>query len=296
MRPQGEGIRARHSSLLQRPLEITEGIESFPARTPTLPPATHTNSYALGGRDVLLVEPASPFEDEQRAFIQWARGLASSGRRLVGIFLTHHHADHVGGAGVLSRELGLPLWAHERTADRLGNVGVERTLHDGDEILLQGPKPQRWSVLHTPGHAPGHLCLHEPALACVVAGDMVASIGTILIEPGDGDMAVYLGQLERLRRLEARTALPAHGAPIGDPGALFERYIQHRGMRESKILHALAAASPDGDTLDDIVSRAYDDTPQNVWVIARLSLAAHLVKLVREGRVRAEGERYSLSH
>jgi glyoxylase-like metal-dependent hydrolase (beta-lactamase superfamily II) len=281
---------------LQRPLEIAEGIASFPARTPTLPPATHTNSYALGSRDVLLVEPATPYEDEQRAFLDWARALSSSGRRLVAIFLTHHHADHVGGAEVLSRELGLPLWAHPQTVNRLRGVQVQRTLEDGDELLLEGPAPQRWTVLHTPGHAPGHLCLHEPALRCVVAGDMVASVGTILIEPGDGDMAVYLAQLDRLRRLEARVALPAHGAPIENPVALFEKYIEHRGMRESKILQALAAASPDGDTLDELVSRAYDDTPRSIWVIARLSLAAHLVKLVREGRARSDGERYSISH
>jgi glyoxylase-like metal-dependent hydrolase (beta-lactamase superfamily II) len=283
-------------SLLQRPLEIAPGIASFATRTPTLPPATHTNSYALGSRDVLLVEPSTPFEEEQRAFIEWARGLTAAGRNPVAIFLTHHHPDHVGGADVLSRELGLPLWAHQQTAERLPNVAVHRILSEGDELTLDGPTPQCWRVLHTPGHAPGHLCLHERALGHLVAGDMVASIGTILIEPGDGDMAVYLGELERLRRLEARIALPAHGAPIDDPSGLFERYIHHRGMRESKILHALAAASRDGDTLDEIVSRAYDDTPQHVWVIARLSLAAHLVKLVREGRVRADGERYSLSH
>ncbi len=245
---------------------------------------------------MLLVEPATPFEDEQRAFIEWARELRSTGRNLVAIFLTHHHPDHVGGAEVFSRELELPLWAHWQTADRLRGVRIARTLGEGDEIVLDGPDPQRWTVLHTPGHAPGHLCLYEPVAGHLVAGDMVASVGTILIEPGDGDMAVYLNQLDRLRRLEARTALPAHGTPIDDPSALFERYIQHRGMRESKILHALAAAAPDGDTIDDIVSRAYDDTSQSVWAIARLSLAAHLVKLVREGRVRVDGERYSLSH
>ena len=37
----------------------------FGARTPTLPPATHTNSYALGARDVLLIEPSTPYESEQ---------------------------------------------------------------------------------------------------------------------------------------------------------------------------------------------------------------------------------------
>ena len=40
-----------------RPRELSSSLELFPARTPTLAPATHTNSYALGGREVVLVEP-----------------------------------------------------------------------------------------------------------------------------------------------------------------------------------------------------------------------------------------------
>ena len=83
---------------VERPRSVADGVALFPARTPTLPPATHTNSYALGTRDVLLVEPATPFEDERRAWLDWARGLASQGRHLVAIFATHHHIDHISGA------------------------------------------------------------------------------------------------------------------------------------------------------------------------------------------------------
>src|SRR5688572_25690444 len=119
-----------------RPRELTRSIESFAARTPTLPPATHTNSYALGTRDVLLVEPAPEDEGEQRAWIEWARSLASQGRNAAAIVLTHHHRDHVGGAALMAKELGLPIWAHEATAQRLPHLEVARFLEEGDVLAL----------------------------------------------------------------------------------------------------------------------------------------------------------------
>ena len=281
--------------MARRPRELSRSLEAFAVRTPTLPPATHTNSYALGSRDVLLVEPATPYEDEQRAWIAWARALPSSGRRAVAILATHHHPDHVGGLDVLARELGLGVWAHPLTVERLPaeqRALVTRRLAEGEEIVLEGPVPAAWRVLHTPGHAPGHVCLFEPESGAVVVGDMVASVGTILVEPGDGDMTVYLEQLARLEALGARVALPAHGDPIDEPSTTFRRYIEHRLMREKKVLDAVVAAGAAGAEPADLVPRAYADTPAHVWPIALLSLRAHLEKLARDGRVTAEGSRY----
>jgi len=276
-----------------RPRDLSRSIAMVAARTPTLPPATHTNSYAIGAREVVLVEPATPYAREQRAWLGWARGLGAQGRRPVAILATHHHADHVGGIDVLARELDLPVWAHAETAVRVPHVQVSRRLEDGEAIVLGGPIPERWTVLHTPGHAWGHVCLWDEDSRAVVVGDMVASVGTILIAPGDGDMRVYLEQLERLAGLGARLALPAHGDPIDEPTALFRRYIKHRGMREAKTLGALSPDAAGGQTLEELVPVAYDDAPVSMWPIARLSLASHLAKLAEEGRARERDGRWT---
>jgi glyoxylase-like metal-dependent hydrolase (beta-lactamase superfamily II) len=258
-------------------------------------PATHTNAYALGSRDVLLVEPATPYEDEQREWLAWAEGLRSAGRRLVALFATHHHIDHVGGAEALSRALGLPVWAHAITAERL-DVAVERRLVEGDAIELDGPVPQRWNVFHTPGHAAGHLCLLEAESRTAIVGDMVASEGTILIPPDDGgDMGEYLRQLVRMGEWGARVALPAHGEPIDDPDALFARYVAHRLMRERFVTEALSAFGAAGATVDELVPKAYADAPPSIWPIAMLSLRAHLAKLVSDGVVRERDGRYTMA-
>ncbi|MCU0685095.1 MAG: MBL fold metallo-hydrolase [Polyangiaceae bacterium] len=263
-------------------------VEIFPALTPTLPPATHTNSYALGAREVLLIEPATPYEAEREAWLAWAERLRAEGRTLVALVATHHHDDHVGGAAFLARALGLPLWAHALTAERIA-APVDRFLHDGETLRLEGPDAQGWQVLHTPGHAPGHVCLYEPSLGAIVAGDMIAGVGTILIMPGDGDMREYLRQLERLGALGAKVALPAHGDPIEEPAARFAAYVAHRLAREAKVVRALETGGAAGLPLDQLLPRAYDDVSPSAWPLAKLSLLAHLEKLVVEGRVSASG-------
>lgn len=263
--------------------EVVPGVQMLPFRTPTLPPATHTNSYLLGHGEGLLVEPSTPYEDERQRMVRWIDEARGDGVEPIAIFATHHHVDHVGAAEYLRERLGRPLWAHAMTAERLrGQVMFDRVIEDGDVIVLRGAPDMTLRCVHTPGHAPGHLCLLEERSRVLVCGDMVASIGTIIVEPTDGDMAQYLDSLRFMKRVAPSMLLPAHGLPIRDVQGLLDHYIAHRLQREAKVRAALEAHDGPASPMD-LVPRAYDDAPKAVWPLAAMALEAHLIKLERDG-------------
>jgi len=266
-------------------------IRVVPLRTPTLPPATHTNCYIVGdAARAVAIDPATPYAEEQARFDEF---VTQQGIRLHEIVLTHHHVDHVGDAARLAARHGIPVAAHRETAARVaGRVEVARTLEDG-EVLGYGPRGLR--ALFTPGHAPGHLCFVDAAAGAIVAGDMVASVGTIIVEPEDaGDMRQYLESLGLLRRevdAGAPRLLPAHGPPIVDGGARLDFYVAHRLEREGRVAAALGAAPAE---LAALVPAAYPDVAPALYPLAARSLLAHLIKLEQEGRARRDdGGRWS---
>jgi ribonuclease/clavin/mitogillin len=269
-------------------IEFQQGVRLVPLETPTLPPATHTNTYVLGNGELLIVDPGAGEEGECEKLFEHLAILAERGMRPVAVVLTHHHGDHIGGAKQVKERLGIPLWCHARTADRL-SVPTERLLKDGDVLELAGKPPQRWRVLHTPGHAQGHICLVDERSHAAVVGDMVAGVGTIVIDPPEGNMRDYLAQLARLRDWPITTLYPAHGGALPDGPGKLQEYITHRAAREARILEALPGS---GATLEQVVETAYADTPAFLHPVAERSALATLEKLGEEGRVRVEQGRY----
>ena len=260
----------------------------FPLRSPTLPPATHTNAYIVGDRDLLVIDPGTPDVQELNRLLDLLQVLRGQGRRLSGVLLTHHHFDHASGVPFLQAALGLPVLAHAATADRVAatlGVLVDQVIEDG-ELLPFGPAGLR--ALHTPGHAPGHLCFHDEAGGELIAGDMVASVGTILVHPDDdGDMRLYLQSLHRLLNKDARRLWPAHGAAVADTAGLLRFYIGHRQKREDKVVAALRASA---GTIRQLVTAVYADTPPELHGLAMGSLLAHLRKLQAEERATVDDQ------
>jgi glyoxylase-like metal-dependent hydrolase (beta-lactamase superfamily II) len=256
----------------------------LPLRTPTLPPATATNTLVVGGSRLAVIEPATPHADQRAVLDDLLAQLAAQGRRVAAILVTHHHADHIGYVEPLRQRHGVPVYAHAATAERVP-FAVDVTLDDDAELDLSEGHAVR--AVFTPGHAPGHHVYVESRSGIGHAGDLVAGEGTILIDPSDdGDMAAYLASLRRLQTVAPRRVVPAHGPVIDDVDALVEHYVAHRLAREAKVVAAIGEGRV---VFDDVLARVYDDTPKMIWPLAARSLEAHLRKLEAEGRITRDG-------
>ena len=260
-------------------IEICAGMVLLPLKTPTLPPATHTNCIVAGRDRFVVIDPGAYDGDSLRPLTAHLRQRLDGGQRCTAVVLTHHHRDHIGGVEPITELVDAPLLAHPETLKHIDDLSLPvKSIDDGDEIPVDHPGPL--VALHTPGHAPGHIALYQPDTKVLIAGDLVASRGTIVVDPGEGNMGDYLTSLRRVRDLHPRLLIPAHGAPVTDPKSLLEHYLNHRQGREQKILDALREIGP--ALPSELVPLAYDDAPKAVWPLAERSLIAHLHHLVEQ--------------
>jgi glyoxylase-like metal-dependent hydrolase (beta-lactamase superfamily II) len=266
-------------------IELAPSVRMMAVKTPTLPPATHTNVFVIGSRSAVLVEPATSDPEELERIVEWVMALRTQGITVDAILTTHHHHDHAAGARALRERLGVPLAAHIETDARLPGVGTARFIAHDERFILDGPEPIHLRAIHTPGHAPGHLCFFDERSGVLLAGDMVAGIGTILVEPGDGNMSEYLESLRRMITLDASAMVPAHGGVLRPPRLVLERYVEHRLEREQRVFRALERVGLVTNAAA-LVPDAYADAPASVFPLAALSTEAHLIKLEHDGLVR----------
>ncbi len=123
------------------------------------------NNVWLVGDDseVLVIDAAHDAE---------AIAAAAGGRRVVAILCTHAHNDHVDAAPALAQLTGAPVWLHEADLELWRQTHPQSTpdrwIADGDAVEVAGVTGR---VIHTPGHAPGAVCLYFPQLEALFSGD-----------------------------------------------------------------------------------------------------------------------------
>ncbi len=209
--------------------------------------------YVIGGDGASLVVDAGLPETPDRAILPALRELTGDRDDPVTLVLTHPDSDHCGGTAQLRRSLRhLTVLAHEGDADLLGNP--ERTIAHryracwasdlvgpSDERLRStrrrlGPAYEldrvidvdvdvavggrRCSILHVPGHSPGHLAVWLPAERVAIVGDAAMGRGipnldgSLMFAPQYHSPERYLATIGRLTLLDPEVLLGAHFPPL----------------------------------------------------------------------------------
>lgn len=209
-----------------------------------------TNTYLYGADPAVVIDPGS----EDPAHLEAIRAAADERGGIGLILLTHSHGDHTAGAEELDAEVVLP--------------GGEET-HAGLRVLA------------TPGHAEDHVCFLSEDGVCF-SGDLVLGLGSTIVPPGGNSLAAFMDSLALLQAQEIELIAPGHGPWVTDPAAKLTEYVEHRQMRERRLIAALEEGER---SRAQLLATVWDEIPMELLPMAAMAMEAHLEKLEREGRL-----------
>jgi glyoxylase-like metal-dependent hydrolase (beta-lactamase superfamily II) len=308
-----------------RAFEVGPGLWQLrlPLPWPQIP---YVNAFTLPLEDggIALVDCGSA--GDETLWEALVRGLELAGhgvaevRRVV---YTHYHSDHAGvlerlregGAEIVghpaieafvdgtlhpgriaaarherARREGVPDWllpacadVREETDGILAPTPPDLPLRDGDVVASAlGP----WTVLETPGHAPSHVCLHQPELGVAIVGDVLAAGFYPYFDYGytADPVAEYFATLERLEQLEGVTlALVGHGRPVDDLAGTTARW---RGQLHDRLDAAEAAVEAGATNAWEVTARLFDvEAAGDLAAFDLGEVLAYLRHLRRTGRL-----------
>ncbi len=280
--------------------ELAPGLQRLVANNPGPFTFKGTNTYIIGqGKTLALVDPGPEDDAHFEAIMR-----ATAGRRITSIVITHTHRDHVDGLPRLQKATGAKTVGYGRKAADPGKVktspaGGEYTdesfvpdvaLGDGDRFEGEG---FALNALHTPGHAPDHLCFHLEGTKILLSGDHVMGWNTSVVAPPDGNMAAYMRSLDKLMTRDDQVFFPGHGGRVEQPQRVVKAFIVHRCMREQSIFECIRNGAT---TIAAILPVVYRDLDPRLVRAASMSIAAHVESLVERGLVSSSGPSTQPTH
>lgn len=253
-------------------LPVLSGIGRIVARNPGVMTYHGTNTYLIDGEDGISIIDPGPNDAQHVADI-----LAAAGARIITrLVLTHSHFDHMGAAPALQEATGAPVAAFHKS----GLEGYTADITLLDESALAG-----LTAVHTPGHAPDHLCYQfylRDGSKILFSGDHVMSWSSSIVSPPDGDMLAYYRSLKKVMARDDIYYLPGHGPVLPEPQNLAAELLAHRQKREDMILAALRTQ---GWSVAALASELYAKADPALKVAATRNVLAHMLKLKEEGIV-----------
>ena len=262
-----------------------ELVKKITAPNPGVFTGGGTNTYLVGREDLTLIDPGPNIKEHVDEIIRVGEN------KIKRILVTHTHTDHSPAALPISKVLNVPMYG--RLID--GESSWEDNTFIPDVILNDADiiKTDEYTleVIHTPGHASNHLCFLIKELNCLITGDHIMEGSTVVIGPPDGNMADYLESLNKLFKYKIDCLAPGHGNFMYEPKKVIESIIRHRLSREAKVLRRLKDV---GDIdLESLTAIVYDDVPEQLHPIAKFSLEAHLLKLLKEGVIKKDNSNFA---
>jgi glyoxylase-like metal-dependent hydrolase (beta-lactamase superfamily II) len=220
-----------------------------------------TNTYLYGSDPCVVIDPGP--DDSGHIDAICAAGEQRGGIGL--ILLTHSHGDHADGAPSLTAAVS------------------KKSGGDEPSVILphDGAAHAGLRALATPGHAADHVCFFTVDAVCF-SGDLVLGEGSTFVPPDGGSLSSYMESLRVLQSHDIALICPGHGPWITDPAAKLAEYVEHREMRERRLLAALDRGERSREAL---LAEVWDDVPDELRPAAARVMEAHLQKLEAEGRL-----------
>ena len=255
------------------------------------------NSYVVDTEPLTLVDCGLLTEDSWTDLVAGLAALGRRPEEIGRLILTHGHVDHWGLAARIVGLSGAEVWTHRKLGSWIGDFAAEwtrrmaymtllctemgvpagelvavnrgmkavghlaeavaptRLLDAGDVLTLAG---HAWTVHYTPGHAIGHLALHQPETRSLIAGDhLLAEISSnpVLEAPALGEsvrprmLPLYVESLAQTAALPALWVYPGHGQPFQGHRKLIGQRLGLHETRAGRLLGLLAAGPADVYTL-----------------------------------------------